>query len=178
MKFQLVVVYGLHTIHTRLKLWEDLRGISTRTQKPMICIGDFNAILLGEDRQLGNPFQKGEIRDFNEFMLDIGMSELKSIGRTYTWSNGRTCSKIDRAIVNGEWMLNMIPMEVTVMNPGTSDHSPLSLALDRQRRCSHKAFKFFNYVAEHPEFLQQVKEAWVGGHKKDMNDIWRMLKRV
>ncbi|KAG5613919.1 hypothetical protein H5410_013743 [Solanum commersonii] len=70
MKFQLVVAYGLHTIHTRLKLWEDLRGISTRTQKPMICIGDFNAILSSEDRQLGNPFQKGEIRDFNEFMCN------------------------------------------------------------------------------------------------------------
>ncbi|KAG5620853.1 hypothetical protein H5410_006071 [Solanum commersonii] len=44
-------------------------------------------------------------------------------------------------------------MEVTVMNPGTSDHSPLSLELDKQK-------------------------AWVRGHKKDMNDIWRMLKRV
>jgi len=64
------------------------------------------------------------------------------------------------------------------MNPGTSDHSPLSLELDRQSRCSHKVFKFFNCVAEHPEFLQRVKEAWVRGHKKDMNDIWRMLKRV
>ncbi|WMV28538.1 hypothetical protein MTR67_021923 [Solanum verrucosum] len=104
MKFQLVVVYGLHTIHTRLKLWEDLRGISTRTQEPMICIGDFNAILSSEDRQLGNPFQKGEIRDFNEFILDTGMSELKSIGRTYTWSNGRTCSKIDKS--NSEWRMN------------------------------------------------------------------------
>ncbi|KAG5613918.1 hypothetical protein H5410_013742 [Solanum commersonii] len=74
--------------------------------------------------------------------IPTNLSELKSIGRTYTWSNGRTCSKIDRAIVNGEWMLNMIPMEVTVLNPGTSDHSHLSLELDRQRRCSHKAFKF------------------------------------
>lgn len=40
-------------------------------------------------------------------MVDAGMIELKAIEREYTWSNGCIYSKIDQAVVNAEWMLNI-----------------------------------------------------------------------
>lgn len=110
--------------------------------------------------------------------FDTGMTEVRSVGRTYTWSNGRTCSKIDRAVVNAEWILSMSQLEIMVMNPGSSDHSPLSPELDSNMRVSHKSFKFFNCIAEHPEFLQRVRVAWNGGHKGDLKAVWQKLKKV
>ncbi|KAH0696290.1 hypothetical protein KY290_013643 [Solanum tuberosum] len=155
MMFCLVVVYGLHTIHDRLQLWEYLKQKVVNTQEPLICMGDFNAVLTGADRINGNLVQEMEIKDFNELMIYAGMTELKAIGREYTWSNGCICSKIDRAIVNAEWMLNMNQVEISVMQPGTSDHSRLSLELDSNMRGNHKAFKFFNCIAAHPDFLSK-----------------------
>lgn len=135
----------------------------------MICMGDFNAILSGDDRKQGRPVQEVEIKDFNDFMMDAGMTEMKATGRDFTWSNGNTCSKIDRAVVNAEWMLNMSQLEVNVIHPGTSDHTPLSLELDKSAGIRHRAFKFFNCIADHPEFITRVEKVWYGGQKRNMN---------
>lgn len=177
MSFYLVAIYGLHIIHNRAKLWAYLTGLVTNSQEPMICMGDFNVVLSGDDRPQGRPIQEVEIRDFNYFMLDNGMNELKSVGRTCTWSNGHSYSKIDRAVVNVEWMLKMSQLEVNVMNPGTSDHSPLCLELDRTITGTHRAFKFFNCIVEHPQFMKRVKEALLGGHK-DLMGVRQKLKKV
>ncbi|WMV14494.1 hypothetical protein MTR67_007879 [Solanum verrucosum] len=166
MKFCLVVVYGLHIIHDRLQLWEYLKQKVVNTQEPLICMGDFNAVLTSADRINGNLVQEMEIKDFNEFMIYTGMTELKVIGREYTWSNGCICSKIDRAIVNAEWMLNMNQVEISVMQP-----APLSLELDSNIRGNHKAFKFLNCIVAHPDFLSKVKEAWRGGHIRDLKEV-------
>ncbi|KAH0650588.1 hypothetical protein KY285_030679 [Solanum tuberosum] len=48
---------------------------------------------------------------------EAGMIELKVGGREFTWSNGSTCNKIDRAVVNAEWMMNMNQLEIVVMQP-------------------------------------------------------------
>ncbi|KAK4733578.1 hypothetical protein R3W88_007839 [Solanum pinnatisectum] len=178
MVFCLVAIYGLHIIHDRLQLWEELGKMVSSTQESLICMGDFNAVLMGEDRVHGNPVQEMEIKDFNDFMVNAGMTELKVVGRGYTWSNGCICSKIDRAVVNVEWMLNMRQREISIMQPGTFDHSPLSLELDSNERVNHRAFKFFNCIANHHEFLHRVKEAWRSGQTMDLKEVWHKLKKV
>ncbi|KAH0724791.1 hypothetical protein KY284_000656 [Solanum tuberosum] len=115
-------------------------------------MGDYNAILRAEDRPQGSQVQDIEVKDFNEFLNDTGMHELKTVGGTYTWSNGHTCSRIDRALVNADWMLQMPTMEVTILRSGVSDHSPLKMVLDEQ--------------------------AWQGENKRSMKKVWRKLKRV
>lgn len=55
------------------------------------------------------------------------MIELRAVGRKFTWSNGKIYSRIDRALVNAEWLLAITQTEVVVMNPGCSDHTPLSI---------------------------------------------------
>ncbi|KAG5605883.1 hypothetical protein H5410_027375 [Solanum commersonii] len=164
MVFCLMVVYGLHTIHDRQQLWEDLKQKVVNTQEPFICMGHFNAVLTCADRINGNPVQEMEIRDFNEFMIDAGMTKLKAIGREYTWSNGCICSKIDRAIVNAEWIVTMNQIKISVMQPGTYDHSPL-------------VWSWIAILEVITNFLPKVKEAWRGGHVRDLKELWFMLKK-
>lgn len=178
MIFCLLVIYGLHTINERLKLWEELGKMVSSTQDSLICKGDFNAVLTGEDKIYGKPVQEMEIKDFNDFMVDVGMTELKAIGRGYTGSNGCTCSKIDRAMVNAEWMLNMRQREICVMQPDTFDHSPLSMELDSTKEVNQEAIKFFNCMTNHHEFLHRVKDAWSGGQNRDLKEVWHTLKKV
>lgn len=58
-----------------------------------------------EERLHNNPVYEKEIRDFKNFMKDTRLTELKSIGRIYTWTNCHVHNKIDLAIVNVEsWL--------------------------------------------------------------------------
>lgn len=73
-------------------------------------MGDFNAILSQEDKPIGGLVQVAETRDFKELMLDCNMTELIIGGRNYTWTNGHIYSRIDKAIVNAEWVIKMPPI--------------------------------------------------------------------
>ncbi|KAH0645446.1 hypothetical protein KY284_033330 [Solanum tuberosum] len=72
-------------------------------------MGDFNTLLNVEDRRGGSLVQETETRDFNEYLIDTATATLTSVGRDFTWSNGSVFSKIDWAIVNAEWMINLPP---------------------------------------------------------------------
>ncbi|KAM3233422.1 hypothetical protein P3L10_018781 [Capsicum annuum] len=73
-------VYGLHTIDDRVNLRMKLTAKGNTMQEAWICKGDFNALLAVNDRLRGNPVHDIEIKDFNEFLLDISTTVLKSVG--------------------------------------------------------------------------------------------------
>ncbi|KAF3630747.1 hypothetical protein T459_04257 [Capsicum annuum] len=111
---------------------EDMNGVlysgpHTINNRPIILkviIGDFKTILEVDDR-VGSPV---EIRYFSDFFQDMDVSELKSVGRTYTWTNSHS-----KAIVNAEWKQKFTHLEAEVMNLGCSDHSPIAIMLDEKR---------------------------------------------
>ncbi|KAG5581215.1 hypothetical protein H5410_051842 [Solanum commersonii] len=72
-------------------------------------------------RPIGSQVQLAEIKDFKDCMINSNLSELHTVGRQYTWTNGHVCSRIDRALVNDEWVLRMPPVQVMVMEPLFSD---------------------------------------------------------
>ncbi|XP_070010516.1 uncharacterized protein [Nicotiana sylvestris] len=61
-------------------------------------MGDYNAIQSWEDRCNGDPVMEAEIRDFTDFLDNTRMTELKYVGREFTWTNSHVHSKIDRAL--------------------------------------------------------------------------------
>ncbi|XP_075108980.1 uncharacterized protein LOC142180803 [Nicotiana tabacum] len=134
MTYHFIAVYGLHIVQDRKELWRKLREIENKQQEPWLVMGDFNAIFEVEDRIHETMVQDHEIRDFREFVEDAGMTELKAIGRSFTWTNSHVFSKINRAIVNGKWMSKMPPIQVHVLDPYFSDHSPLCIELGSQQK--------------------------------------------
>lgn len=72
-----------------------------------------------------------KVKDFNEFLIEIGTHDLKTIGGSYTWTNEHTCSRTDRAINDVEWMIHMSATTVNILRSMDSDHTPLKFALDR-----------------------------------------------
>lgn len=93
-------------------------------------MGDFNSIRAMDDRIGRNPIQQSEVTDFNSFMVDHNMTELKTVGRRYTWTNSHIHSKIDWAIVNGDWINKLTHIETRSMDLFFSDHSLIAVKLE------------------------------------------------
>ena len=108
-------------------------------------------------------------------------------GPLVTWINRRVgdqfiARKLDRSLQN-ECALDMFPCAMTeVLNPGLPDHCPLIVNLHNsvdtypRRRCP---FKFFNFWADHPSFLDLVKDAWdIDVYGTPMYRLTRKLRNV
>ncbi|XP_070002176.1 uncharacterized protein [Nicotiana sylvestris] len=179
MTFYFTVVYGLHTVQDGKELWRNLRDIERIQQEPWLVMGDFNVILEVEDRVHGNVVQDHEIRDFREFVEDAGMTKLKAIGRSFTWTNSNVFSKIDRALVNGEWMNKMPHIQVHVLDSYFSDHSHLCVELERQQKATTRPFRFMNCLADDPNFGKIVTDNWqINTNAVYMKNVWFKLKQT
>ncbi|XP_075077066.1 uncharacterized protein LOC142163819 [Nicotiana tabacum] len=157
--FGFTAIYGLHTIKDRLKMWQKLRQIHSLQQGLWLAMGDFNAVLNSQDRQHGTMIHDMETKNFREFMNDTGINELHTVGKDYTWTNNHTNSRIDRGLVNSNWMMTMPSLRIQVLEPSVSDHSPLKLMISQMQRKKTSPFRFFNCIAEHPQFMQEVDQA-------------------
>ncbi|KAH0773419.1 hypothetical protein KY290_010556 [Solanum tuberosum] len=140
--FSFTAVYGLHTMEERKTLWDKLMYIHSTQQGPWVAM-----------------VQETETRDFNEYLIDTATAILKSVGRNFTWSNGSVFSKIDWAIVNVEWMINLPHLEVCIMDPGCCDHSPLTIRLADEPQRPPRPFRFYHCLPDHYDFNKIVDVA-------------------
>ncbi|XP_060177911.1 uncharacterized protein LOC132607851 [Lycium barbarum] len=123
-------------------------------------MGDFNVVLEIEGRLVGSPVQAIEMVDFSNFVQIASMVDLKVVGREYTWTYNHVFSRIDRGLVNASWFQMWGALEIKVMAPDFSDHSPLSLTLEERQPMIAKPLKFFNCLAAHPDFRTTVERNW------------------
>lgn len=85
------VVYGLHSVEDRKDLWSQLTNIAQCLgDNPWLLLGDFNAVLHLKDRINGSPVTLYEVKDFAQFMDDVGCTVLKSSGWKFSRSNKAT----------------------------------------------------------------------------------------
>ncbi|XP_070023455.1 uncharacterized protein LOC142179614 [Nicotiana tabacum] len=133
---------------------------------------DFNAVLTSQDQLHGTIMQDMETKDFRECMSDTGINELPAVGRDYTWTNNHTYSRIDRGLVNMDWMITIPSKSIQILEPSFSDHSPLKLTISQMYGKKTSSFIFFNCIAEHPQFIQEVDQAWnsIGEDRKLLRD--------
>ncbi|KAK4721641.1 hypothetical protein R3W88_011874 [Solanum pinnatisectum] len=151
--FDLSMVYGLHTCLDRRNMWYELNQYNMRCRQPWLVMGDFNSILHVEDRIMGSQVQETELRDFKQCLLDTRLTKLKTVGRNYTWTNGHTYSSIDKSLVNAMWLQSWTHLECNILDPRFSDHSHLCVTIEARENTGPKPFRFFNYLADHPEFM-------------------------
>ncbi|XP_056698080.1 uncharacterized protein [Spinacia oleracea] len=158
------VVYGLHSIDTRKSMWTDLTQLSSVTLGSWLVMGDFNSVLYSGDRANGNAVNHAETRDF-EGNKGQGQS--------------RICSRIDKVFGNTDWHSTFLDVVVDYMNPGISDHPPLVLSCNINMKTGGRPFKFFNYMAEHGDFMKFVQEGWnVTVSGTPMFTLWQKMKAI
>ncbi|XP_021759465.1 uncharacterized protein LOC110724351 [Chenopodium quinoa] len=82
--------------------------IAEKVKGPWIVSGDYNNVLNPEDR-VSLACTLDEVEDFRSCLRLNGLIDFKTGGLFYTWNNkqdgeNKFCSKIDRVVVNGEWV--------------------------------------------------------------------------
>lgn len=164
-QFMCSAVYAFNYEGARQSLWEEMVVTKNNHNLPWILCGDFNCVRYGHEK-IGelNPCPT-TMEDFNKCLMELELQDLKWWRSKFTWWNqqtgrGRVESKIDRVLVNGDWV-NMFPNSyATFLRLGVSNHSP-SLVHTQYGICGRpKPFKFFDMWVQHKDFIEVVKVGW------------------
>ncbi|XP_062080436.1 uncharacterized protein LOC133785198 [Humulus lupulus] len=162
--FCLSVVYGSNQLEIRRDLWSELSAVSLPV-KPWLIIGDFNSVFDSADRMGGKTISPNEFEDARKW-LDLGhVEEMKLLGSYYTWSNNqdgtnRIFSKLDRVIINEDW-LDTFPNVNAIANwEVVSDHCAIILKHIFVQKIGLCPFRFFNMWTSHPKFKSTVLASW------------------
>ena len=109
-----------------------MRQLKQASQVRLWCVlGDFNCIRnpnerIGKiDRLLGD----NSMQEFNEWIEDMELLEVPTVGRQYTWfrPNGESKSRLDRALISPEWRDTWAESVQFTLSRNFSDHCPILL---------------------------------------------------
>lgn len=120
------------------------------------CLGvDFNEVPSIVER-IGCLRRSRGMNDFNRFINNLELMDMPMLGRQYTWGNSRHWSRIDRFLVNPEW-LEWFKLKVWGLPRLLSDHCPIVLMED-DRDWGPKPFRFISAWVLHPLFLKEIQK--------------------
>ena len=131
-------------------------------------MGDFNTTRLSSERSGRNMLNDTAMNDFHECLFSLELADVHFLGPLFTWMNRQAgvnfiARKLGRCLQN-ECSLDLFPNAFTeVLPPGLSDHCPLVTSLKVNSDPGPRKlfpFKFFNFLADHPDLIGLVKEAW------------------
>lgn len=127
-----------------------------------MLMGDFNVVRKASERLVGYDCRAA--LSFNQRLRDIEMEELASKGPWFTWSNkrgglGDNKSRLDRVLVNEEWLNTFKDAETVIFSPGISDHCSLVVTM-LPGVTRHRPFKFYNFWMGHNLFKSTVSDSW------------------
>jgi hypothetical protein len=105
------------------------------------------------------------VDEFNTCLYHSGIEDLRFSGCHLTWSNrqqppNHISSKIDRVLVNEDWLKAYPYSSAFFPTPGISDHSPAVVYITPLPKSAPKPFRFFDFLADHLLFLPTVQRVW------------------
>ncbi|XP_020243219.1 uncharacterized protein LOC109821445 [Asparagus officinalis] len=185
-------VYGFNQTEGRKELWADLIQIQEIIGNvPWLICGDFNAMIDKDDKLGGAVLSDSDTRDFNNCIKDCHLNHMKTLGFFYTWNNkqeaeARVWSRLDRALVNDQWITAYNSSYAEYLLPHFSDHSPGLISIYEDCLQGKKSFKFFKMWTKHADYLPTVsntklkmlKEALKVLNKRHFYNISEQVQRA
>ncbi|XP_025611722.1 uncharacterized protein [Arachis hypogaea] len=126
--------------------------------------GDFNEIV-HEGKRKGGTSLTQSAEEFKSMPLS---------DRKFTWFRGRSCSRIDRALLSLEWLQEFPESRLRGGLRGLSDHCPIILE-DRKLSFGPSPFRSLDSWFTHEGFLRMVKEEWRDLGDKPFTDKFKAL---
>ncbi|XP_016185449.1 uncharacterized protein LOC107627098 [Arachis ipaensis] len=155
-----ILVYGAHNRDEKTHIWEELGYIAGLCQVPCCFLGDFNEIV-HVDKRKGATSLPRSAKEFKVWIQDMHLVDLALTDRKFTWFRGRSCSRIDRALVNVEWLEEFPETRLRGVPRSLSDHCPI-IVEDKKLRGGPRPFRSLDSWFTHEGFLSMVKEEWRG----------------
>lgn len=128
----IINVYAPCLFDKKVELWDRLLTVVQQNSQGGLCIvGDFNSIRHPSERSgsSGNVTRR-DIEAFDNFIRDANLIDLPIHGRKFTWymPNGRCKNRLDRMLVNYEWIDWWPSACLKGLQRSVSDHTPIFLS--------------------------------------------------
>ncbi|KAL0740389.1 hypothetical protein Bca4012_081902 [Brassica carinata] len=187
--FFFTAVYAFNGRAERKPLWEDLREVQTThflETRSWIVGGDMNQILhYSEHSSPTVDHLTPDMIELKDTLLELGLMDLRIQGCNHTWTNKSPSApitkKLDRALVNETWLESFPDSSATFLPFEFSDHTPCLIDLSSPLPFTGtRPFKFLNFLATHPLFLESVETTWIlgGSRALDLHVLAFKLKHV
>lgn len=162
LSFLITFVYAQNRGYERSPLWNYISNVTATL--PWVLMGDFNCVVSLHEINGGREHWNSEMQDFKDCLISANLSQVRTSGSCFTWCNNRTNDavhkRLDRVLCNPSWLSCFPLSNVTILNRGIMDHSPLLLYVPMDLEKYSKPFQFFNVMLELPGFAEVVKNVW------------------
>ncbi|GKC96770.1 RNA-directed DNA polymerase, eukaryota, reverse transcriptase zinc-binding domain protein [Tanacetum coccineum] len=134
--------------------------------QPWVLLGDFNVTLFDNENTNVNIRGSYRVRDFKECVESLEIEDIPMIRMHYTWILKRQnpelgiLKKLDRIMGNCHFLEEFKACSANFLPFNISDHSPALLIINEVSSKKPRPFRFMNFLAEKPEFLDVVKAQW------------------
>jgi hypothetical protein len=159
--FHLTNIYGPCDSSEKADFINWSYNLDTSLMVDWLLVGDFNLIRSPEDRNKpgGNV---AEMLLFNDLIQHLDLVDIPFEGRKFTWCNMQEdplLEKLDWVFTSTSWTLSYPATCVRPLARPISDHVPYVVQVETHiPRAS--IFKFENYWADFPGFLEVVQQHW------------------
>ncbi|KAJ4847776.1 hypothetical protein Tsubulata_003312 [Turnera subulata] len=123
--FFLTVVYASPQEKWRRYCWKNIEALAEHIGEPWLLVGDFNAVLDGNERKdrFGRPGRSSKA--FQECISTSNLMDLDFSGGKFTWRGGGYRARLDRFLCNEEWRLTFTKATVFHLSFTSSNHRPI-----------------------------------------------------
>ena len=90
----LSAIYDSPRFAERCLIWENLNSVAELHAMPWVIVGDFNEVLMGDDKFGGRPVNLGKALRFQECLDNCNMIDIGFFGPRYTWFICRPLSRL------------------------------------------------------------------------------------
>ncbi|KAF7831422.1 Ribonuclease H domain [Senna tora] len=163
MEFFISYVYGPPQEYNRGILWNNL-SIGSSITYLWLIMGDFNQLTHASEKLSKNTHLSG-VENFVNIINSYNLIDLIPSGNWFTWCNGRNGAeavweRLDRVLVNPEWLNTYTDSNVKALPIIASDHAPLiySSYFDMPQRYRPRRFEAVWMM--HSEYNSMVDKAW------------------
>lgn len=91
------------------------------------------------------------------------------------WHRGNSKSRIDRILINPEWLHVFPNLKSSLLNRSLSDHCPL-IAISSEINWGPKPFRFINCWLSHPSCLKIIQETWYSSPNLSLPEKLKLVK--
>ncbi|CAL1413669.1 unnamed protein product [Linum trigynum] len=151
-----------------------------------MVLGDFNGIRHPTEAS-NNPRVDSTMTLFQDWIVELEMEEHQASVPWFTWMNKQAnnpiAKRLDRVLINFDWMDSVKEIKVHFQAPGVLDHCPVLVDTESSMKSLPKPFKFW---LRHPRFDELLEEAWrsrVTGHPlirvcKKLKNLKNLLRKL
>ncbi|XP_074314268.1 uncharacterized protein LOC141649477 [Silene latifolia] len=163
-RFHVTMVYAFNGSTERQSLWANLSRLANNISGPWAIGGDFNCVLT-EDERVGGSFSRQDEEDFRQCLHQYEVIDSPAMGALYTWNNkqcpaDRVYSRLDRFLVNQEWLDEFPLLYAHFLPKGIFDHTPCVVQDNLTNEKRARPFKYFNMWSLASNFKEIVQVGW------------------